>query len=134
MLLRPLFTVSYFDTHTFFGLKFIEIFTICASYGFVVLLLVNLKEQHFDGVAILLLLFCLYCGFSVMWGSEVRQLTRLVLPAVIFYVVRINVKEEKQLRTLLKMGILGFVVPILGSSYLTILNKVSRVNYWSGLV
>lgn len=133
MLSRPIVAMSYFDSHSIFGLKYLELFTICMSYGFIILILPTLKKQTLDGASIFLLLFCLYCGLSLMWGSDVRQVSRLILPAVFFFSTRVIVEEEKQIERLLLLAILGSVVPILGSAYLIIHHKMNITVYWTGL-
>ena len=133
MLLRPLFTTSYFFEHTLFGLRYTELFSIFVSYGFIVLILITLKKQTFDGASILLILFCLFCGSSFMWGSNVQQTSRIILPTVFFFVARANLEEESQITTLILLAILSYIVPVLISAYLIILNKVSMEVYWTGL-
>jgi len=133
MLFRPLVSISYFGSHGLFGLNFLELFSICMSYVFIILILVNLKQQYFDGASILLLIFCLYCLLSFLWGSNVRDISRLILPAVFFFVARVYIKEESQLKTLILLTLLGYVVPVLGSAYYILLHKVAKTIYWTGL-
>lgn len=133
MLLRPLFAISFFDTHTLFGLKYLELFSICMSYGFIILILANLKQQHFDGPNALVLMFCIYCVLSLMWGSDIRPVIRLILPAVLFFIARANIEGESQLQVLILLAIIGHIVPILGSAYYIFHNKMAITIYWTGL-
>jgi len=133
ILLRPIFTLSYFAANGLFGLKYLEIFSIGISYLFIVLILLTLKQQRLDGASALLLVFCLYCGLSIAWGSVIREVTRLILPALCFFIARANVKEENQLKALTLLSILGYVVPVLGSAFLIILGKGFQTVYWTGL-
>lgn len=132
-LVRPLVTTSFFATHSLFGLSFLEVFGIGMSYLFFVLILFNLNKIRLDGITFLIVFFCFYCLLSILWGSNVKEISKLILPVSIFFLVRVAVKEEWQVNILLVLTIIGYIIPIFGSALLISLGKsIYMTIYWTG--
>ena len=132
--IRPITTISFFATHQVLGITLSEIFSLGSSYLFLVLILFHLKELRLDGIGLFILFFCSYCVLSILWGSSVREILRLILPALVFFMVRITVREKWQIKHLLLLMIIGYIIPILGSALLISLGKTMYMTiYWTGL-
>ncbi len=126
---RPLLTIEIFNKYSIF-----ELYGILISYLLLFALFLNIKRLKFDAITVLLLIFSGYIASSLLWGSEPKQTVRLLLPFVVFFTVKIGVQSEHQVKKLLFLFVLSFIIPIIGSSILIILDKsVDMTIYWTGL-
>ncbi len=133
-LIRPIATISFFSTHHILGVTFLEFFSLSTSYLFLLLILLHLRAVRLDGAGLFILFFCFYCALSVLWGSRIREVLRLILPALAFFMVRITVREEWQIKRLLVLMLIGYILPVLGSALLISLGKsVYMTIYFTGL-
>jgi len=133
--LRPVFTLSYFVNTTLFGLKLIELYGIFFSYVFLVLFFVQFHKIRLNLSSLLLMQFLGYLILSLLWGSTLRDIARLVLPFTIFFITwNLNFSVE-QVRTVLKSLVFGFLLPTIGSAYLIAQGlSGTKVIYHTGLV
>jgi hypothetical protein len=70
----------------------------------------------------------------LFWGSQPREVLRLILPTVAFFVVRLAAIEKWQIKRLLLLMIIGYIFPIVGSALLISLGKsIYMTIYWTGL-
>ena len=95
------------------GLKLIELFGLGSSYLFLVLLVMQAHKIRTDLAAGITVFFCAYMFLSVTWGSPVKEIARLVLPFVLFFIGRMVVKNQKDMLNIIVAVIYGFIGPIL---------------------
>ncbi len=114
LLLRPA-TVSF---HHIGSISLLDIFGTASSYLMIIGLLFNLKRLRLDLTSILILFFVLYCIISIAWGSEYRDVARMTLPFLPFFLVRSVVNDERSIIRLTKVHMLAYTVPIFGSIFL----------------
>jgi len=132
---RPLFSTEVFTTNGLFGLSFREVFGLTISYSFLFCILLKRFYSKIDAVAIVTVIFITYASLSIAWGSQPRDITRLVFPFLTFYATRISINDERKLRLLYLIIIIGFSLPVILSFSQIIMGKsVSKVIYWTGLI
>lgn len=116
------------------GINILEIFGTGISYLFLVPLIAGLKQIKFDRVAFFSILFCLYCGNSLFWGSEFRYVAITVLPFLLFFSVRTFITDFKQIRTLLIVIYISFLIPIALSTFFILAGRnIPVIEYWNEL-
>lgn len=103
------------------SLNVLEIFSILISYCFIIVIIFNSRRFKFDFVTLAIIMFCVYCLMSVIWGSDAREVTRKLLPFLPFFAARTLMKDDKNIRTVLITLMLGFAFPIIGSVITTVL-------------
>jgi O-antigen ligase len=137
-LLRPIMCIQYFAETSIIGLNFLELFSISISYT---LLAVSLLEIHrlrtfpINFATVIGLLFCLYLLFTLVLGSHIRETFRVILPFAIFIAVRVIIKNEKQIITLLSLIFLSYIIPLLGSAWLIMIGEsIGKTIYQTGLI
>jgi hypothetical protein len=74
-------------------------------------------------------------ALSMLWGSSPREISRLVLPFVFFFIARSFVDSAEKIKKIAFLSILGFIFPVFASTFLIALGKsVWETNYWTGLI
>ena len=132
--LRPIFTLSFAAELEIFGLNLLKLFGITFSYIFILISLLNLKKFRLDILTLTILLFSLYCGLSIIWGSKIEYASELILPFTIFFAIYLTQENEKQILALILLALIGYIIPVLGSGYLILMGKtISRSIYWTNL-
>jgi O-antigen ligase len=111
--LRPIFLLDL----RIVGINFIELFAISISYLLLVSVAANIKNWKLDFISLTMLYFCFYCGFSILWGSKIRTVTQIILPFAVFFSIRLFIKNPDQIRFLLSVVIIAYLIPIFGSFY-----------------
>ena len=99
------------------GLNPFELFAIIISYLLIITIFFNLRNLKLDSISILILGYCSYCLLSLLWGSDIRQVMRVVLPFLLFFAARVSINNNEQIRIILIFLILGYAYPILGSMF-----------------
>lgn len=95
-----------------------------------------LKELRLSIIDLTIGAFVLWCvavWFVYIDKAYVKELAKLVIPLLTYTTVKNVVTDEAQYRRLMWLVILGFTIPLLWSTVLTVLGQgVYMVNYWSG--
>jgi len=99
------------------GLNIFELFAVIISYLLLFDVALNAKKIKFDIISISIFLFCLYCSLSIFWGSQLRIITQVILPFILFFSIRVNIKKPEQIKLLLAMLIIANCLPIVASLY-----------------
>jgi hypothetical protein len=116
------------------GVNLLEIFAISISYLFLVAVVANVRNLKIDLVLLTMMFFCFYCVFSILWGSEIREVLRIVLPFVIFFSVRLFIKNPEQINLLLSIMVIAYLIPLFGSLFDILLgNSAVKVEYLTGV-
>lgn len=123
VLLRPIFTTSFFAQHSLIGFTLLELFGMTSSYLLAIMIFFCLRRLRLDGVSILIIAFCCYVILTLFWGSNYRDGVRFLLPFVIFFSARSILEDDTQIKTIIVLLILGFMVPVVGSSLLIFMKK-----------
>ena len=111
-----------------------EFFSIIMSYLLLFILGFNIRKIKFDFISISILWFCSYCFLSIFWGSQVRSISRVTLPFVIFFAIRVMVDNPKQIKLLLTILLISYCYPIVGSLYQIIQgSSIGHVEYITGI-
>jgi len=133
VLLRPLTLIM---TGVNIGsLSAFEIFAIGISYLLLILLLANIKKLQIDRINFLSLMFCAYCGGSLLWGSYVEWTARVILPFLIFFSVRTFVNDRYDVEMVLIALCIGYLIPISVSVYTVAFGQsIERVDYLSKVI
>ncbi len=116
------------------GFSILELFAITISYLLMIFVLFNIGKLKYDLTSLLIILFCTYCVFSVLWGSQVRVVSQIVLPFVIYFSTRIFVTNQKEVNLMVTILIVSYLIPVFGSFYEILRGvSVSQVDYITGL-
>ena len=62
-------------------------------------------------------MFCLYCFVSILWGSQLRIVTQVTLPFILFFAARVMIKKPEEIKLLLTVLIIAYSVLLIGSFY-----------------
>jgi O-antigen ligase len=112
-----------------------EIFAGGMSYLLLIVLLFNIQQLKFDRVNFLALIFCVYVLASIVWGSSIQMIVRVVLPFILLFAVRIFVKDQKHVNALLVALSIGHILPLLISVISIVLGtSIDRTDFYSGVV
>jgi O-antigen ligase len=131
--LRPITLMS--TGITVFGFSIFEIFAAASSYLLLIVLLLNLRQLVFDRLNFLLLIFCIYCLSSFVWGSSIQMMARVILPLILIFAVRTFVREPTHVSMLLGVLCLGYLFPIIISTGSIALGKsIDRTDFYSGVI
>lgn len=127
---RPLTTAI----HQIGSINILDAFGLASSYLMLMVLFPSIKRLELSAINILVFLYILYCILSLAWGSDLREMSRILLPFIPFFLAQIVIQSDKHLRLVLSLMILGYVVPIIGSAT-TIFLGISffEVDYYSGI-
>lgn len=116
---RPI-TVSF---HHIGSISVLDIFGVASSYLLIMALLINLRNIRLPLIAYCMLLYVFYCLLSIAWGSEYRDIVRAIIPFLPFFLVVAAVREPSQVKLLLGALTLGYLLPIIGSTFLILIGK-----------
>ena len=132
---RPIASIVIFNKIGIFGLTIAELFAICFSYGLIVVVLLNGLTRYLGLIEIGIFTFILYCLLSILWGSTVREISRLILPLFLFLAVRLADMDINTLKKNYKRLFIAFFIPA-SISFIMILTQTSpsESSYWTGLV
>ena len=115
MLFRPLSLV--FAQYKLFGLNILEYFSVVFSYFLIIPVLFHIRRIKLDIINLSIFLFCGYVLSSILWGSQSREIFRILLPFVLFFCSRILLYTSERIKIVLGATLVGFIYPILGSFY-----------------
>jgi len=111
-----------------------EIFALGISFLLSILVFLNLHHLRIDRTMLLSILFCLYCAQSAIWGSRAFFVARAILPFIVFFAARIFITESKQIGVILIAMVIGYIVPIVTSTYDIISGRsIEMISYWTGI-
>ena len=105
----------------------LDIFGIGSSYLMILGILCSIKKVRLDMTLLLMLYFSFYVVLSLWWGSEYRDAVRMILPFLAFVLAAAAIRSEKDIRMVLYSLILGYLIPILGSTFLILIGKSETV-------
>ena len=107
-----------------------ELMGVGISYLLILPLLARLLQIKFDFLSLFILTFILYSMESLIWGSEIRNTARTILPFIVFFSARTFITQKKQAKVLLIFLVLGFLIPIAFSTYNIFLGKSIHMVEW----
>lgn len=112
-----------------------EIFGIATSYLFILMIPLTVKKQKLDAPALLLFFFICYILLSCLWGATLRENFRFSLPFFMYFSARTVLTDKRQIKTMVGLGICGFILPIVGSFLLIMKGQsVSMEVYETGVI
>lgn len=130
--LRPITLI--FEYVTVYTLSPFEIFGIVISYALLIPVILNFTKLRIDRTTLLVIIFCLYCAQSIIWGSKITDTARLILPFIMFFAARIFITDKKQIGIILIAMVIGYFMPLMLNMYDLISGQgLYRVNYWTGM-
>ena len=134
-LFRPIFSTSFFAQHTLFGITLMEVFGIGSSYLFFIIVFLNLENFKLDGITVFIISFCLYVVLNLfLWGLNYKDCIRIILPFSVFFAARSLIRDENDIKKITLYIIIGFLIPIIGSSLLILMKKSLYMTvYWTGV-
>ena len=94
------------------GLELLSIVGVGISYLLLLPTIASFRKFQFDRIGFLLMLFCLYVIQSFLWESEIRDTAQIILPFLLFFSVRMFITDSKQVKTLLIVIVIAFLIPI----------------------
>jgi hypothetical protein len=94
----------------------LELFSVTFSYLFIFLLLFTLRRIKIDKISFFIFLYCVYVGFSFLWGSSVKEVGRMTLPFVVFFYARLKLNNDEKIKIVLAACVIGYIYPIIGST------------------
>ena len=115
-LTRPIFTMAYFEDQGAFGLKYFEIYGIGSSILILAAPFFSFRRLHLNATFGLILFFCFYSALSLVWGGSTRDTLRFILPFTVFFASVYCFENVRQIRVILILLIISFIVPIAGSA------------------
>lgn len=132
-LLRPLISISWIAQVSLMGLRFTELFSILFSYVFIFVALLEIKRLKIDVVSLIILLFSFYCLLSILWGSNYKEISRLFLPFILFFIGKIAVNSFNQLKLLYSISVVGYILPVVLSFYIIGTGSAEKIIFWTGI-
>lgn len=108
---RPI-TVS---IHHVGSISILDIFGVAISYLMIIGLFLNINKVRLDMITVLILFFISYCFLSLAWGGQYRDIFRMTMAFLPFFLVRAIVHDEKAMTRLIEILTCGYIIPILGS-------------------
>ena len=128
--IRPL-SLAFED---FAGIPVQKIFPVIISYLLLITVLLNFRRLKLDLISALIFMFCFYSCFSILWGTQIEELARVVLPFIIFFAVRLYAKDIRDINVLIIALIIGYIFPIIGSAFLIFKGtSIGQIEYYSGI-
>jgi O-antigen ligase len=116
------------------GLEVLSIVGVAISYLLLLSTIASFRRFQFDRIGFFLLLFCLYATESLLWGSEIRKFAKTILPVLLFFSVRMLITDSKQLKTLLIIIVIAFIIPIILSTYNVVTGRsIEMIEIWNKL-
>ena len=88
------------------------------TYISLLLLLLSASFIKWDSVSLVIVLFCGYAIASLAWGTELYPLMQLILPFTCYFAAKTFVKDVSSVRQIVIGLLIGYFVPIAGSSAL----------------
>ena len=108
--------------------RLLDIYSIIVTYGLLLATLVDIQNLRWRTVSSLIIAFCLYCGLSLLWGSNLREIARVVFPFVVFFAIEALVTNRNQAEMLIKIFIIGLSLTILINFFeIAILGKSGEI-------
>lgn len=108
---RPI-TVS---IHHIGSVSILDIFGLSISFLIFLGIIANISRIKLDLTSMLILYFIIYCLLSFLWGGTYRDITRTILPFLLFFLTKAIIINEKSANSLLWVLTLGYIVPVIGS-------------------
>lgn len=137
-LLRQILNIKIVANFSIAGFNGLELFSIGISYLLSIVTIYNIfRERTFrlDLANFFALMFCFYLLMTILIGSSLREVLRLILPIFIFFAVRSVVYERKQIVTLLSLSVISYIIPIIGSFLLILKGEsIGKTIYQTGLI
>ena len=117
LLFRPI-TVSF---HHIGSISILDVFGVTISYLIFFGVLLNINRIRLDLTSLLIIFFSFYCVISLVWGSGYRDIVRMILPFLPFFLTKVVVQDKKSSTVMLEVIAWGYLVPVLGSIALIML-------------
>ena len=117
-----------------FSLSIFEFFGLFSSYLLLLIILINFRNILWNRTCFLVLVFVSYSFLSILWGSNIKEVSRIALPFIIIFLITFIVTETRAISYIYKIIFLSFIIPIVYSFY-SILNRKGDYasDYLSGI-
>jgi len=123
LFLRPI-TVAF---HHIGNISILDLYGITISYLIILGLLLNIKQIRLDSTSLLIILFSFYCLMSFFWGSDYRDVVRMIFPFLPFFLTKAVVCDKKSSIFILEILTWGYLVSICGSIAMILLGVSETV-------
>ena len=131
-IIRPLSLMAHNVSLAGFGV--LEFVGVGISYFLLIPFFLSMRKYQANLIDFLILLFCLYAAASVIWGSEIRKVAQTIIPFLLYFSIRIFIRDTRQLNSLLFALVIGFLVPIAVSTIFVMLGiSIEMVEFWNKL-
>ena len=107
-----------------------DVMGLSVSYLLILPLFAGIKQVKVDLFSIFILIFIFYVIESIFWGSEIRKVGKVILPFIVFFSVRTFITQKGHTRLLIAFLVVGFLIPIVFSTYNIVLGKSIYVVEW----
>ncbi len=125
--LRPIFIIQI--PFELWGLSILDLFSIVMSLLLLLATAISIRNIKVRFTSILIIFFSLYCILSIAWGSQVRDVTKIILPFLAFFAAQSLVKSTRQMKSVLTLLVLGYAVFITANVIEIAMLKGGSVNY-----
>ena len=99
------------------GLNIFELFAIIISYVLLFALAINVRKIKYDFISFAILMFCFYCFISIYWGSQLRIISQVTLPFILFYAARVMIRKQEEIKFLISVLVISYSFLLIGSLY-----------------
>ena len=107
---------------------------IALSFLLLLILLISFQKIAWNITSLLIIIFCSYVIMSILWGSQLTFVIKYILPFVVYFAARSFVENEKDVRLLIVLMIVGYAIPVFGSTIIMATGKTSAyLIYGSGM-
>ena len=116
------------------GFNLRDVFGLTMAYSMLLAFLLNLSRTRLNTINISIFLFICYSALSILWGSDLRHLTRIILPTFVFLALQPVANDQSKINALFIVLMVGFWLPVITSTVLVLSGlSVSHHIYWTGL-
>ena len=118
----------------FFSLSSFEFYGIVSSYGLLLIIFFNFRNILWNRTNFIILVFISYSFISILWGSSIKEVSRIALPFMMIFLISFLITEKIQINYILKVIYLSFLLPVLLSFYFILTGKGEQYSdYVSGV-
>ena len=124
--IRPIVTVDFTVLIDSPFLKINELFNLTFSYLALSIICFKIKKIDWNIVDILIIMIVVYTGFSFFWGSNPKEITKLIFPTLIYFLTRVSILSPHSAFKILLVLVITFSLPMVFNSILMLGNYGSR--------
>lgn len=104
------------------------------SFSLLLIILLSFRNIKWNITSALIIIYCVYVIMSGLWGSKFPFIVKSILPFVVYFAARSFVVDKKGIKILIVAMIVGYVLPIIGSTVVMFTGQASSyLVYGSGM-